>query len=404
MSPFSTGKDVLQTAVLLSVMLTMGAGPVSNPTVRIATFNVWELSSAKLNHVDEHGRGTNPQLCKAAEIIQRVRPDVLLINEIDFDAERAQNAARFRDRYLEVSQTGQPPTDYPYIFFAPVNTGVPTGYDLDNDGTTTGPADAFGYGRYPGQYGMALYSKYPIDAGAARTFRNFPWKDMPNNLMPDGQHGKPAWYSPDEVAVLRLPSKSHWDVPIRIGDRVLHVLASHPTPPVFDGPEDRNGRRCYDEIRLWADYLTGGERAASLIDDRGRRGGLPGDALFVILGDLNADPVKDRRAYGQPAIMQVLEHPRVQDPQPRSKGGAAHASAYPGDKATITNEFGRIDYVLPSRQLTVRGSGVFWPASGDPLRPLVDKPDPSSDHRLVWVDVTIHPPATQPGRSSPALR
>ena len=40
----------------------------------------------------------------------------------------------------------------------------------------------------------------------------------------------------------------------------VHFLVSHPTPPVFDGPEDRNGPRNYDEIRFWADYSprTGG--------------------------------------------------------------------------------------------------------------------------------------------------
>jgi len=35
-----------------------------------------------------------------------------------------------------------------------------------------------------------------------------------------------------------------------MGGQVIHILASHPTPPVFDGVEDRNGRRNHDEIRL----------------------------------------------------------------------------------------------------------------------------------------------------------
>ena len=41
--------------------------------------------------------------------------------------------------------------------------------DLDNDGRSDGPADGFGYGKYPGQYGMALYSRYPIDREKARS-------------------------------------------------------------------------------------------------------------------------------------------------------------------------------------------------------------------------------------------
>ena len=35
-------------------------------------------------------------------------------------------------------------------------------------------------------------------------------------------------------------------------------------------------------------------------------------------------------------------------------------------------------------------AAVFWPTSVDPLFPLVETfPFPSSDHRLVWVDVQV---------------
>ena len=54
-----------------------------------------------------------------------------------------------------------------------------------------------------------------------------------------------------------------------------------------------------------------------------------------------------------------------------------------------TSEYGRIDYVLPSRGMTLLSSAVFWPAADDPLRALVDAPDPASDHRLVYVDVSL---------------
>ena len=94
-------------------------------------------------------------------------------------------------------------------------------------------------------------------ARSARS-RQFRWADMPGNLIPTD------FYSPEEQAALRLSSKSHWDVPVRIGRRTVHFLVSHPTPPTFDGPEDRNGRRNHDEIRFWADYVAGGRRALRL--------------------------------------------------------------------------------------------------------------------------------------------
>lgn len=75
----------------------------------------------------------------------------------------------FQDDYLSVAHNGAAPIDYPYSYVAPVNTGVPSGLDLDNSGSVGGPNDAFGFGFFPGQYGMVVYSKYPIDQAAVRT-------------------------------------------------------------------------------------------------------------------------------------------------------------------------------------------------------------------------------------------
>ncbi|HUF56576.1 MAG TPA: endonuclease/exonuclease/phosphatase family protein, partial [Thermohalobaculum sp.] len=282
--------------------------------------------------------------------------------------------------------------DYPHRFHAPVNTGVPSGHDLDGDGRQAGPDDAFGWGRFPGQYGMALLSRLPVDRAAARSFRLFRWAALPGADRPataDGPHHDDAVWD-----ALRLSSKSHWDVPVALPDGGrLHVLALHPTPPVFDGPEDLNGRRNADEIRLLIGLIDG---AGWLEDDAGRRGGLPAEARFVVMGDLNADPHRGeaRRA----PLEALLAHPRVQDPHPASAGAVAGPRAAAGPRADeVTADFGtdpgpgrlRVDYVLPSAGLEVTGAGVFWPPPGDPLARLVGDGDAvvSSDHRLVWVDI-----------------
>jgi hypothetical protein len=50
----------------------------------------------------------------------------------------------------------------------------------------------------------------------------------------------------------------------------------------------------------------------------------------------------------------------------------------------------RADYVLPSKNLRIKDAGVFWPTTDDPLFALVGTfPFPSSDHRLVWVDLNV---------------
>ncbi|MGE4360040.1 MAG: endonuclease/exonuclease/phosphatase family protein, partial [Lysobacteraceae bacterium] len=219
--------------------------PVS---VRFATWNTSLFDPVAGGLVARLERGDEAAKNIAA-LLQRQRPDVVLLNEFDYDA--AQRAAElFQRRYLEVPQAGQAPIRYDYRYLAPVNTGEPSGLDLDNDGRTDGPNDAWGYGTHPGQYGMLVLSRFPIDALAVRSFRHFLWKDLPAARRPRNPDGTP-WHDDATWAQLRLSSKSHWDVPIRTALGTVHFLVSHPTPPVFDGPEDRNGARNADEIALW---------------------------------------------------------------------------------------------------------------------------------------------------------
>jgi 3-phytase len=264
------------------------------------------------------------------------------------------------------------------------------------------PNDAWGFGTYPGQYGMAVFSRYEIQKEAIRTFQNFRWSRMPGALRPmrsnPGSTELESYY-PDAVwDQLRLSSKSHWDVPILIGGKTLHLIASHPTPPVFDGPEDRNGCRNHDEIRLLMDYVAGDSSGAYVVDDNGQTGPLATDASFVIAGDLNSDPIDgDGRAE---AIRKLLEHPRLaKSPAAKSLGGVEASENSKGanlkhqaDPATDTGDFNdrnpgnlRIDFVLPSANVKVLASGVYWPSKSQSAEAnaLVS----ASDHRLVWVDL-----------------
>ena len=372
-------------------------------TVRFATFNASLNRNAEGQLIADLSSPGNAQAATVAEIIQRARPDVLLINEFDFDAGGV--AARlFQDNYLSVPQDGARPIHFSHRFVAPSNTGIPSGFDFNNDGSIGGPDDAFGFGFFPGQFGMAVYSRYPIATDDIRTFQHFLWRDMPGALLPDDP-STPApadWYSPEELEVFRLSSKSHWDVPVRIGNAVVHLLASHPTPPVFDGPEDRNGRRNHDEIRFWADYLDP-STSGYIYDDDGVSGGLDPGSSFVIAGDLNSDPFDGDSIPGSAQL--VLDHPRVNTSMTPSSAGAVEQAelqggandSHIGNPAFDTADFSdsapgnlRADYVLPSTDLRMTAANVFWPRSTHPLFPLVGTfPFPSSDHRLVMVDVRV---------------
>lgn len=365
--------------------------------LRIATYNT-SLYSDQAGGLIERLQADDPAARKIAAVLQKVRPDLVLLNEFDYDdAHRA--ADLFQRRYLETAQPGGGDAlRYPYRYLAPVNTGVPSGLDLDGNGKVGGAGrergnDAWGYGLHPGQYGMLVLSRYPIDAQAVRTFQTLPWSALPDAARPVDPASR--GYSDAVWKRLRLSSKSHWDVPVRTPLGVVHFLVSHPTPPVFDGPEDRNGARNADEIRLWREYVSPGDKPW-LCDDRGRCGGLPADALFAIAGDLNNDPVDGDGRHE--AIVELLEHPRVlRYATPRSEGAAAIAAAYAatgvhhrGSPAHATGDFGpkagtlRLDYVLPSVGFALQDSGVFWPAEGDADAAIAD----GSDHHLVWVDVS----------------
>ena len=376
--------------LLAGLIIAVLAGQASADQIRFATFNASMNRSADGELAAALQAGDDPQIIKVAAIIRAVDPDVILINEFDYGAG---NDRVFVRNYLRDA--------YPFSFIAPSNTGLATGIDLDGDGivgnvpgTIELAKDSHGFGTFEGQYGMAVLSKHAIDLANVRTFRTFLWRDMPGARLPVNPDGTP-YHSAEALEVLRLSSKGHWDLPLRFDETIVHLLVGHPTPPVFDGPEDRNGARNADEIRFWSDYIAG---AGYIHDDAGRKGGLSDDAHFVIAGDLNADPSDGESVPG--AIRQLLEHPLINAAvTPQSDGGAAAATAqggansiHHGDPRSDTADFGdekpgnlRVDYVLPSAGLEVVAAGVFWPVEGAAGAEWID----ASDHRLVWIDVLL---------------
>jgi len=373
------------------------------------TYNIEDVRTADLKRTD------HPRLTRAAARVQALSPDVLLINEMTYDQPGApgyesgdpegQNARRFVENYVSTPQEDTLEGLSYRTVMLPVNTGLPSGYDLNNDGrtvtdvpsvpappedgsaaeqTSAGRAygnDAWGFGVFPGQYGMALLVRQDLTVlrDSIRTFRLFPWSEMPGAAEPiDSTTGEP-WYGPEAWRNMRLSSKSHWDIPLRTpGGAVIHVLASHPTPPAFDGVAQRNARRNHDEIRFWVDYLS---EAPYVEDDSSRGGGLHSGASFVVVGDLNADP--DDEGRFREAIRNLVRHERVQadvGPTATAAGRAAFPDLDPDDTARWGS---RVDYVLPSATLAVDTSGVWRPVSRDTTAL------PVSDHFPVWMDFRV---------------
>ncbi|MEM6487872.1 MAG: endonuclease/exonuclease/phosphatase family protein [Pseudomonadota bacterium] len=376
--------------------------PPAQGALRLAVYNA-ALSRDGAGRLLQDIRDRDPQVLAAARVILTVRPDILVLCELDRDGEGAALAAF--SALLAEGFPGLEGLDYAYRVQPPSNTGVPSGHDLDGDGTVRGPGDAHGYGLFPGHYALAVLSRLPIETQELRTWARLRWSSMPGALRPVGPEGK-ALHDDAAWAAHRLSSKTHLAVPVRLpGGGRLTVLAAHPTPPVFDGPADRNGRRNHDEVRLIAEILDG---APWLVDYAGRRGGIAPDVPVLVAGDLNADPADGDARRG--ALARLLAHPRLQDPRPTSEGARVAAASggganlrHVGPAATDTADWRdmpgpgnlRVDYVLPPAAWTVTDSGVFWPAPGEPGAALVAVMrgglHAASDHRLVWVDA-IPPP------------
>ncbi len=338
-------------------------------TLRIATYHT-ELSRDGPGLLLRDITGEDDQSRAVAKVIATAAPDILLLTGFDYDAGRLALTA-LRDR---IAAEGGPA--YPHLFALPPNRGVPSGLDLNRDGLLGGPDDALGYGEFAGQAGMALLSMYPVEATGVMDLSGLLWRDLPGATLPVLPDGT-SFYADNALELLPLSTTGHWMVPVDTPNGLVTLMAFYATTPVFDGPEDRNGLRNRDELRLWQLVLDGSLAAAP-------------SGPFVILGNANLDPV-DGAGYPE-AMRSLLSDLRLQDPAPSSAGGAAAADpTQSGPSGQDTADWPepdpgnlRVDYVLPSANLHVVESGVFWPDPGDPL---ADTVTTASRHRLVWVDL-----------------
>ncbi|QBF33192.1 endonuclease/exonuclease/phosphatase family protein [Thalassococcus sp. S3] len=345
-----------QIAILFAFCL-YGAVAHAADTVRIATWNVELQRSGPGLLLRDIMRGQDQDLKAVYDTLLAVRPDIVALQGFDHDQDGVALRA-FADALSDLGLT------YDHLLWRPTNRGRSTGLDMDGNGRMGEARDAQGYGRFSGQGAMAVLSRYPIRSDEIQDFTDLLWRDLPGALLPRHEDGT-AFPSPEAQAIQRLSSSGHWVVPFQLPNGTdLHLLTFHATPPVFDGPEDLNGRRNHDEIRFWTLYLDGAF-------------GPPPEQSFVIAGSANLDP--GRSDGRREAIKDLIADPRVQDPAPQGapNGGLATVDWPDPGPGRL-----RVDYVLPSRDLRLSGSGVYWPeddAAGAG----------ASRHRMVWVDIDL---------------
>jgi hypothetical protein len=286
-------------------------------------------------------KGEDLQIAAIAAVITDTAPDVLVLTDFDYDRDGIALTA-----FARLLGSG-----YAFQYAGPTNAGLPTGLDLDGNRRLGEARDAQGYGDFAGDGGIAILSRYPL--GEATDFSELLWRDVPGATLPPMPH--------EVAAVQRLSSTNHWIVPVVLPDGPLNLMAFAATPPVFDGPEDRNGLRNRDELRLWTHVINGGFG--------------PAPPRFVVTGNANLDPLAGDGLRG--AMQDFLADPRLQDPLP------GISTAYWADLPDLGEL--RVSYVLPSRDWRVVDAGVARPAFNDPS--LSDRSLGAGPHWLVWVDI-----------------
>jgi len=340
--------------------------------IRFGQYNIRELTTrALLDPNDEKARA-------AASIIRAHAPDILSIDEIQYDYPDTPdpglpgtglNARRFADTFL--ADLG-----YRYDWMTPGNAGVRSGFEA--------PYETIGFARFPGEYGTALLSRFPIRAAEAVSFRRFLWRDLPENRLADLNESLRARGKPPVPDGFPLFDKDVSDVPVEIDGRMIHVIVAHTAPPVY---ERHNVARNADHLRFLDTFVAGRP--------------LPGirpldpEAPFVLIGDLNCDP-EDGEGDAE-AIRRLIENPRILAFFPEGSGSRGAnprrntflaGGGVPNPPLDFNVLQLQLDYILPSKHFANPRGLVHWPDVRSQKDALMVARR-ASDHFFLMVEVEI---------------
>lgn len=313
-------------------------------SLRIATFNAELSRKGPGLLLRDILRGEDAQIAAVKDLLLAAAPDIIAVQGIDYDLRQAALDA-FAD---DLTASG---LSYPHRFSAAPNAGQASGLDLNGNGRLGDADDAHGYGRFFGDGGMAVLSRFPIQLDAIEDYTALLWRDLPGHIYP--MRDNSPFGGEIAFSAHRLSSRGHWVIPVVTpAFGTLRLLNFHATPPLYDGNENRNERRNHDEVAFWLDYLAKDTST------------LP----FVLGGTANIDPA--RGSGRRTAIDALLAHPDVQNPFDDSPTAYFDAQV-PGDL--------RLDYLLPSSGWRVLAHGMIH-------APL------ASRHSLLWVDIVPRDP------------
>lgn len=313
-------------------------------SIKVVHYNIKELDSTK---IQDGLKRDSEQLQAASNIVQMLNPDILSINEMQYDYPSVPNAdytsegknAEYLAQILGMEFTS--------TAFFPANTGrfskAKAGeYVLKATAEDRAKyADLVNFGMFPGQYSMAGIFKYPVKS--VKNFSNLPWKIFNKKIDLSKYADANGNALPEDMTLF---DKNFVDVTLDINGKDVHVILYHTVPAFgFGNSKTPNFERNRDQIKFLSWYLRGRWKKFGIKPIRGK--------TFIAMGDWNVDPESDNP--GAKPLNKLLSkfNPFIKE----------RVITYRGQSFKPNGWSAQLDYMLFSKDIKVKSAGVYDPES-----------------------------------------
>jgi len=257
--------------------------------VRVVHYNVKELDSVKLKQGLSH-----KQVSAAMNVIRKLKPDFLSINEMQYDLKSVptkefKSVGKNMNKVMDLLNLGWSTTD---VGFGPANTGtlalkLPGTSDYTTNTLKRELADPVNFGVFPAEYSAGGATRFPVVKRIIE--KNIRWTEF--NPQRDLSTFKDTNGKPLDAKTIELFDKNFMDMVVQIGNKEVHFVLLHTVPSHdFDNAGSPNSARNADQLAFLEWYLTG-ETNVKVPANLKIKPLKPTD-LFVAMGDWNVDARK----------------------------------------------------------------------------------------------------------------
>ena len=351
--PLGGGMNKNTTFIFLSLFLFLGSlgveGSIQKSLFNVLHYNVKELDSKKIRERDQ-------SLKRAIDLLKEIPFDILSLNEIQYDFPGVPYE-RFKTEGQNLTLIGKwMGSSFKNWFqlFHPGNTGFNA--RKRGDGTyfpdlkkraARRYADPVNFGVFPGQYATGGISRFPVKE--VNYIHKIAWKDaFPKRRLSyyKDAHGNPL---PEDMPLF---DKVFIHAILDVEGQELHLILLHTVPSFnFGNPNSVNIVRNSDQLRFLKSYLEGKK-----LGFENSREGLPLNAPFIVMGDLNID-YRDSKKEGAFVMKSLLESENIK--------GLKVNHTYESEGVTKKPNKLLLDYILYGGQgLSLNKGGVYGLPSG----------------------------------------